>query len=79
MCVIIKGELRKIASTKTAKGKVFNRLSVLVDHGKFEEIIKIDDFSGENRSPGNTELIVIPSSYVAKSGFHGINWKITGN
>lgn len=78
MCVMIKGELRKVIDAKTAKGKVYNKLSVLVDHGRFEEILNVDDFSGKNRKVGQIELPVVPSSFLAKSGFHGINWKIVG-
>jgi len=78
MCVLVKGELRKIIDAKTAKGKSFRKLSVLVDHGRYEEIIKIDDFSDKKISIGDVELPVIPSSYLAKSGYHGINYKIVG-
>jgi hypothetical protein len=78
MSIIVNGDLRKVIPAKTAKDKVYNRLSVLVDFGKYEDIIRIDDFSGVNRVPGACKLEVIPSSYVSKTGFHGINWKITG-
>ena len=78
MCVLIKGELRKVIDAKTAKGKSYSRLSILVDHGRYEEIMKVDDFSGKDRKVGKVELPVIPSSYLAKSGSHGINWRVTG-
>jgi len=78
MSIIIKGELRKINDAKTTKGKAFRKLSVLVDHGRYEEIVKIDDFSDTKLSVGDVELPVIPSSYLAKSGYHGINYKMVG-
>ena len=75
MCVLVKGEIRKVIPSKTKKGTQFKKLQVLVDFGRFERFLMISDFSGEHRELGAAEIPVIPDSWRSKtSENHGINY-----
>ena len=78
MCIKIEGTLNRVAQAQTKTGKKYNRLSIFVNHGKFDEILRVDDFSGQTRKTGDCDIVAIPSSFLSKAGNHGINWRIPG-
>lgn len=79
MCIELDGEILTIQDRKTSKGTAYKVLQVLVNHGKYQELLNVDDFSGTKKEVGKVKLPVFCGAYLSKSGRVGINWRVNQN
>lgn len=79
MCMYVEGQVLNVQAKTTSKGTSFRELQILVNHGRYQEILNVADFSGMTVEKGQQKIPVIGKPYSSKAGRIGINWHVNQN